>query len=98
MKHPGPRLAQVNDPVLLEDSRPTSANILCQCGLHPLQIVEGVTVLVNSDAEFDLAAYTTLQDGSHGPLSQPGGKLVGESNHANAGTIDPATVDCSSLP
>ena len=55
-------------------------------------------MLVNSDAEFDLAAHTTLQDWSHDPLSQPGGKLAGESNHVNVGTIDPATVDCSSQP
>ena len=55
-------------------------------------------MLVNSDAGFDLAAHTALQDWSHGPLSQPGGKLVGESNHANVGTIDPTPVDCSSQP
>ena len=55
-------------------------------------------MLVNSDAEFDLAAHTTFQDWNHDPLSQPGGKLAGESNQVNVGTIDPATVDCSSQP
>ena len=55
-------------------------------------------MLVNSDAEFDLTAHTTFQDWNHDPLSQPGGKLAGESNQVNVGTIDPATVDRSSQP
>ena len=53
-------------------------------------------MLVDSDADFDLAAHTTFQDRSHDPLSQPGGKLAGESNQVNVGTMDPATVDRSS--
>ena len=55
-------------------------------------------MLVNSDAKFDLTAHTTFQDWNHDPLPQPGGKLAGESNQVNVGTIDPATVDCSSQP
>ncbi len=55
-------------------------------------------MLVNSEAGFDLAAHTTFQDRSHGPLSQPGGKRAGESNQVNVGAIDPATVDRSSQP
>ena len=55
-------------------------------------------MLVNSEADFDLAAHTIFQDRSHGPLSQPGGKLAGESNQVNVGAIDPATVDRSSQP
>ena len=55
-------------------------------------------MLVNSDAEFDLAAHTTFQDRSHDPLSQPGDKLAGESNQVNVGTIDSATADRSSQP
>ena len=67
------------------------AQSVCQCP-HPLQVVEGVTVLVNSDAELDLANHTTLQNRSHNPLSQPGGKLAGGLNHVNVGTVDPAPV------
>ena len=55
-------------------------------------------MLVNSGAEFDSAAPTTFQDWNRDPLSQPGGKLAGESNQVNVGTIDPATVDRSSQP
>ena len=55
-------------------------------------------MLVNSDAEFDLAAHTPFQDWSHDLLFQPGDKLAGESNQVNVGTIDPATVDRSSQP
>ena len=53
-------------------------------------------MLVNSDAESGLAAHTTFQALSHDPLSQRGGKLAGESNQVNVGTMDPATVDRSS--